>query len=90
MSKVNYGGAATGALSGAAAGTAIMPVWGTAIGGVVGGLAGLFSGGKKKTKKKSTLDKNQQALYNKYSEALQGRGEWADMFNFDEKKATDN
>jgi hypothetical protein len=92
MSKADWGSAAGGAASGAAIGTSIMPGWGTAIGAVGGGLLGLFGGGKKKKPKKiSTLDKNQQGIYEDYAKAIRGEGgRFADLFNFDSKAATSN
>lgn len=86
---VNIAGGAAGAASGAATGSAFGPI-GTGIGAVGGGLLGLFSGGRKKPKKKSTLDKTQQALYKMYTDALMGKGgQFGDLFNFDADKARD-
>lgn len=81
------GGAASGAISGASIGS-IIPGVGTAIGagvgGVVGGISGLFGGKKKKkSKKRSTLDPQQQSLYNDYIASIRGEGPMKDMYNFD-------
>lgn len=81
-----FGGAASGALSGAALGSAI-PGIGTAIGagvgGLLGGVSGLFGNKKKKKKKVSTLDPQQQSLYNDYIASIRGEGPMKDMYNFD-------
>lgn len=81
------GGAASGAISGASIGS-IIPGVGTAIGagvgGIIGGISGLFGGKKKKKpKKRSTLDPQQQALYNDYIASIRGEGPMKDMYNFD-------
>jgi hypothetical protein len=83
----NFGGAASGAMSGASIGSAI-PGIGTGIGAAVGGIAGLF--GKKKKKKPkmvSTLDAQQQGLYNDYVGSLRGQGPFSDMYNYDADQA---
>ena len=91
MPKTDYGagtsGALTGALSGASIGSAI-PVIGTAIGaglgGIFGAAGGLFGGRKKKkAKKRSTLDPQQQALYKDYVDSLRNEGPFKDLYNFD-------
>ncbi len=81
------GGAASGAISGASIGS-IIPGVGTAIGagvgGIIGGISGLFGGKKKKKpKKRSTLDPQQQSLYNDYIASIRGEGPMKDMYNFD-------
>ena len=91
MPKADWGGAAGGAASGALSGASIgsiIPGVGTAIGGAVGGIIGgissLFGGKKKKkAKKKSTLDPQQQALYNDYIASIRGEGPMAGLYNFD-------
>ena len=95
MPKANWGGGASGALSGAASGAmigSVVPGVGTAIGavagGLFGGLGGLFGGGnkkRKKLKKLSTLDPQQQALYNDYISSIRGEGPMAGMYKFDEE-----
>ncbi len=87
----DFGAGLTGAASGAATGSTFGP-WGAVAGGVIGGVTGLF--GKKKKKKKpkamSTLDPQQQELYNKYIASLSGEGEFADLYNFDAEGANAN
>jgi len=89
MSKFDTGGALAGGASGASIGAAFGAP-GAAIGGLAGGLLGAF-GRKKKKKPKpiSTLDKTQQGLYNKYAQGLQGKGQFADLFNFNPDQAKD-
>jgi hypothetical protein len=83
MPKANYASGATGAITGAATGSAFGPV-GTVTGAIVGGAAGLFGGKKKKkAKKRSTLDPQQQALYKDYVDSIRGEGPFKDMYNFD-------
>jgi hypothetical protein len=89
MPKTNWGSAAGGAASGAISGASIgsiVPGVGTAIGagvgGLVGGIAGLFGNKKKKAKKRSTLDPQQQALYNDYISSIRGEGPMKDLYNF--------
>lgn len=91
MGKLDFGAGAGGAASGAALGSAFGPI-GTGVGAVAGGLLGLFGRSKKKKKPKmvSTLDKTQQGIYGKYSQGLQGKGPFADLFNFDSGAATKN
>jgi hypothetical protein len=56
---------------------------------VSAGIAGFSAlASKKKPKKRSTLDKKQKKLRNQYIEGLHGKGEFADLFNFDPKKAS--
>jgi hypothetical protein len=98
MPKSDWGGAVSGGASGAASGAAIgsvVPVIGTGLGAAAGGVVGFFSGlfGKKKKskpKKYSTLDPQQQALYNDYVASLRGEGPNADMFNYNPGKANEN
>lgn len=91
MAKYSAGSAATGALSGAATGSVFGPV-GTGVGAVVGGLAGLFGSKKKKNKpkKRSSLDPQQQALYNDYISSLRGQGPMSDLYNYDAQGANAN
>lgn len=99
MPKPAWGNAAGGAASGAATGAmfgSVVPGIGTAVGAVAGGAAGFFSGlfgGKKKQKKKnkySTLDPRQEKLYAQQEAALNGQGEFADLYNFDPEAANAN
>lgn len=91
MPKADWGGGAGGAVSGAVSGASIgsiIPGVGTAIGGavggIIGGISGLFGGKKKKKpKKRSTLDPQQQALYNDYISSIRGEGPMKDLYNFD-------
>jgi len=87
MARYDTGSALAGAGTGAAIGSGILPGVGTAIGAGIGGLIGLFSSKKKKPKKKSTMDKTQQALYQQYAQGLQGEGQFANLFNFDTEGA---
>lgn len=90
MPKANWGSGASGAASGAITGASIGGPWGAAVGGVVGGVAGLFGGGKKKKpKKRSTLDKNQQALNDMQHQSILGEGPLADLYNYDPEKANE-
>ncbi len=82
----SYG--AQGALTGASIGTSILPGYGTAAGAAIGSTLGFFAPRKKK-KKISTLDKQQQQLYGQYHAALQGQGQFADMFNYNPQQDTD-
>lgn len=85
-------GAGSGAATGAALGSVIPGVGtaiGTGVGAVAGGLLGFFGSRKKKRKKISTLDNNQQGIYDQYSQGVQGQGSMADLFNFDSGQATD-
>ena len=91
MPKTDWAGGAGGAVSGAVSGASIgsiIPGVGTAIGGAVGGLIGGISGlfgkkKKKKPKKMSTLDPQQQALYDDYVKSIRGEGPFSDLYNFD-------
>lgn len=81
------GGAASGAVTGASIGSVIPGVGtgiGAAVGGLIGGVNGLFGGKKKKKPKRtSTLDPQQQALYNDYIASIRGEGPMKDLYNFD-------
>lgn len=81
----DYTGAATGALSGAGTGFAIGGPIGAAVGGLAGGAAGLF--GKKKKKKRSTFDKNQQQLHSEQYGAFHGEGPLSDLYSYDPEQA---
>jgi hypothetical protein len=83
----NYTGAASGAISGASAGGSIAGVPGAIFGGLFGGVSGLFGGKKKRARKVSTLDKNQQEINNQQFQALQGEGPLADLYNYDPEAA---
>lgn len=89
----DWSSGATGALGGASTGASIgsiIPGVGTAIGGAVGGLIGGITGlfGKKKKKKKvSAFDPNQQKLNAKQHEAILGKGPLADLYNYDPEAA---
>lgn len=97
MAKYSVASAGAGALSGAGTGAAIgsaIPGVGTAIGagvgGLVGGVAGLFGSKKKKKKRLSTLDPEQQALRQSQIDALYGRGDFSNLYAFDPQKANTN
>lgn len=94
MAKFSASNAGGGALSGAASGAAIgsvIPGIGTAIGAGVGGLLGGITGGfGSGSKRISTMDKRQKALYKQYAAGLQGQGPFADMFNFNADAAREN
>ena len=85
--NAGLGGAASGAVTGASLGS-IVPGIGTGVGAAVGGLAGgigsLFGGKKKKKpKKRSTLDPQQQSLYNDYISSIRGQGPLSNLYDFD-------
>lgn len=82
----NYGGAASGALSGAAAGSVFGPI-GSGIGGLIGGITGLFGGNKRKKKKLSSFDKNQQRLNDQQYQGILGKGPLSDLYNYDSESA---
>src|SRR3569623_1485808 len=88
MAKYDAASAATGAVTGAATGSAFGPI-GTAAGAVIGGTLGLFGSKKKKRKPKrfSTLDPQQQALYDDYVKTIRGEGPFSDIYNFDSEGA---
>lgn len=85
----NWGGAAGGALSGAAAGSSFGP-WGAAAGGVIGGISGLFGGKKKKRKRISTLDPQQQSLYDDYVQSIRGDGPLGGLYDYDAEGSNRN
>lgn len=90
MVSLDLGAGAGGAASGAALGSAFGPL-GTGVGAISGGLLGLFGRRKKnKPKKVSTLDKNQQRIYDKYAQGLEGQGLFADLYNFDPMAMREN
>ncbi len=91
MAKYSATSALSGAASGAATGSVFGPV-GTAAGGIIGGIAGLFGSKKKKKKPKriSTLDPQQQALYNDYVGSIRGEGPFNDLYNYDAEGANQN
>ena len=84
----NIGGGFAGAASGASLGSAFGPV-GTAIGAIGGGILGLF-GKKKKKRKVSRFDPQQQQLYNQQMQALQGQGPLSNLYNYDAEGANQN
>ena len=84
MAKYSASGALSGAATGASIGSTFLPGIGTGVGAVVGGIAGLFGSKKKKKPKRiSTLDPQQQALYKDYIASIRGEGPMKDMYNFD-------
>ncbi len=88
-------GAVSGGMSGASIGSAI-PGVGTAIGGlggaIIGGIGGLFGKKKKKRAPKpiSTLDPQQQQVYQDYVGSLRGQGPHSDLYNYDTAGANQN
>ncbi len=79
----NFAGAAGGAITGAQLGSSFGAP-GAIAGGLIGGVAGLFGSKKKKPKKKSTLDPQQQKLYNDYVSSIRGQGgPFSGLYNFD-------
>lgn len=82
MAKLNLNSALGLAGTGAAIGSSFAPGIGTAIGGGLGFLGGLFTGKKKKPKKRSTLDKNQQQINKDQKSAIYGQGPLADLYNY--------
>lgn len=92
MVSYNLGNAASGAMAGGQIGSMFAPGVGTAIGAGIGGLAGLFGSKKKRRKPKqiSTLDAQQQQLYNQYVGALSGQGQFADLYKYDAEGANVN
>lgn len=91
MASYNAGSAASGAISGASIGSSFGPV-GTIAGGLIGGVAGLFGSKKKKKKQKtvSTLDPQQQGLYDDYIKSIRGQGPFSDLYNYDAEGANNN
>ncbi len=87
----DVGTGVSGGITGAATGFASGGPPGAVIGGIVGLTSGLFK--KKKQKKKkpiSTLDPQQQQLYNEYISSLRGEGPHASLFNYDSEAANAN
>jgi hypothetical protein len=82
----NWGGALGGAATGAQLGSGFGPA-GIAVGGILGGVAGLFGGGKKRPKKRSTFDKQQQGLYKDYVSAIRGQGPFSNLYKYDAAQA---
>lgn len=87
---VNFANAVSGGISGAGVGSTF-GVPGAIIGGTAGFFGGLFGGGqkKKKPKKVSTLDENQQRIYDQLVQAMSGQGEFADLYNYDPEAANE-
>lgn len=65
-------------------------VWGPIIAGGVALASAALSSRKKKAKKRSTMDKNQQKLWKEYHDAIHGQGPLADLYNYDAQKAQQN
>ncbi len=87
----DVGTGVSGAVTGAGTGFSIAGPPGALVGGIVGLGAGLF--GKKKKKKPkpiSTLDPQQQQLYNEYISSLRGEGPYSSLFNYDAEGANAN
>lgn len=91
MSKYNVGNAASGAISGAAIGSTFGP-WGTAAGAALGGVASLFGSKKKKKKPRrvSSLDPQQQSLYDDYIASIRDEGPFSGLYNYDAEGANQN
>lgn len=87
MANLDFGGAAKGAAAGATTLGSVGGPWGALAGGVLGAGAGLF--GKKKKRKISTLDKNQQRLNQSQTDAMFGEGPLADLYNYDSEQANE-
>lgn len=89
MPKSDWGSGFSGAASGAATGFSIGGPAGAAVGGLTGFVTGLFGGGKKKKKPKkvSTLDKNQQKLNDMQHQSILGKGPLADLYNYNPEQA---
>lgn len=88
MVKLNVGGALAGGATGALYGSSFGAP-GAIIGGLAGAAGGLFGGNnkKRKPKKLSRFNAAQEGLFGDYAEGLQGRGQFANMYNFDEEGA---
>jgi|SRR6478735_518366 len=84
MATYNPASAVSGAISGAKFGSSFGPI-GTGVGALAGGVMGLFGSRNKKKKPKriSTLDPQQQQLYDQYIQSLGGQGPFSDLYNFD-------
>jgi len=85
MPKADWGGGVTGGVQGATTGFTLGGPVGGAIGGLTGFVGGLF--GKKKKKKRSTFDKNQQNIHDEQYAGLHGEGDFADLYNYDPEQA---
>ncbi len=83
----NWTGAGTGAISGASAGGSAFGPLGAAAGGLLGGVAGLFGKKKRKPKRISSLDKNQQKLNESQHQSIFGQGPLADLYNYNPEEA---
>lgn len=92
MASYSAASGASGALSGGQIGMSVGGPPGAAIGAVAGGLAGLFGSKKKKRKPKqiSTLDPQQQQLYDQYVQSIRGQGPLAGIHGFDAAGANQN
>ena len=103
MPKPDWSGGVGGAVSGAASGAYVGSIGGpigTAVGAGLGflggGASGLFGGKKKKKKgqngpnKLSTLDPQQQQLYDQYVSSLRGEGPFSNLYNYDTEGANAN
>ena len=92
MASYSAASGASGALSGGQLGFSVGGPVGGAIGATVGGLAGLFGSKKKKRKPKqiSTLDPQQQQLYDQYVQSIRGEGPLAGLHGFDAQGANQN
>lgn len=92
MASYDFGSALGTAATGAATGS-LFGAPGTIAGAGLGFVSGLF-GSKKKKKKKpkpiSTLDPQQQGLYDEYVNGLRGQGPMAGQYNFDANAANQN
>lgn len=86
MARLDAGGAASGAAGGALTGLGLGGAPGAVAGGLLGFAGGLF-GGRKKKKKRSTLDKRQQMINEQQAQGLMGQGQFADLYNYDPEKA---
>lgn len=86
MAKLDLGSATSGAAGGASTGLGIGGAPGAVAGGLLGFAGGLFAGRKKK-KKRSTLDKRQQQINEQQGQGILGQGPLADLYNYDPEKA---
>lgn len=83
----NWGEAGQGAASGAITGGSIGGPWGALAGGALGGIAGLFGKKKKRNKRLSSLDPNQQNINQQQYASFLGEGPLADLYNYDPEQA---
>ncbi len=86
MAKVDVGSGLSSAVSGGAAGLGVAGIPGAVAGAATGLFSGLF-GGRKKKKKRSTLDKRQQQVNEAQGQGIFGQGPLADLYNYDPEKA---